>query len=265
MIDRTLLNNGFPGSTWGNLGLWTHAQDYPAACETLAVQLAERVQLAPGHSVFDVGFGYGDQLVVWKQRFGVGRITGLETDAAGLAEARRKLAAYTDVTLCLGDKHAVPAHERYDRVLALDCAYHFAPRSAFLAQAYRALHAGGVLGLTDIVLAEGQNPRQHARLAQACGIPLENLLTPQRYAQALKDLGFVDVRLEPLDDAVFAGFSRFALRHLRQHAASALGAGGLKILATALAAAWLRRGARVHYMVISAQRPSTANTAARGL
>ncbi|OYT92349.1 MAG: hypothetical protein CFE43_08780 [Burkholderiales bacterium PBB3] len=262
MNHRALLNHGFADSTWGNLGLWTQAQDYPAACEALAVRLADQVQLQPGHSVLDVGFGYGDQLLVWKKSYGVGRITGIETDAAGIAQARHKLAAFADVTLSLGDGRTRPAKERYDRVLALDCAYHFAPRSAFFAQAYRALLPGGMLGLTDIVLADEENPAQHARLARACGIPPENLLTQHTYGQALANLGFSNVRFERLDEDVLSGFSRFALRLLRRQGAHALNAGGLKILTTALAAAWLRRGQRVHYVLVSAER-SRAATAAR--
>lgn len=254
MIDRTLLNRGFPGRTWGNLGLWTQAQDYPAACEALAVRLAEQVQLGSGHSVLDVGFGYGDQLLVWKQRFNVGRINGIEVDATGITEARSKLAAFDDVTLSFGNSNTVLNTERFDRVLALDCAYHFMPRSAFFALAHGALKAGGVLGLTDIVLADGENPLHHARLAKACGIPPENLLTEQRYTQALVELGFKQIRFQPLDAEVFSGFSRFALHHLRRHAASALSAGGFTILATAAATAWLGHRRHAHYMLISATR-----------
>lgn len=254
-IDRLLLNHGFAGSTWGNLGLWTDAaQDYPAACQALAVRLAERAQLSPGCSVLDVGFGYGDQLLVWKQR-GVGRITGVETDAASIAEARRKIAAFTDVTLKLGDGSLAPSEERYDRVLALDCAYHFAPRSAFFSHAFRSLHPGGKLTLTDMVLGDNTSAAQHARLAKTCGIPPENLLTQQDYGRTLVALGFSNVRFENLDKEVLTGFSRFAMRLLRLRGMAALSAGGLKILATAAIAAWLRRGRRVHYVLVSADRP----------
>ncbi len=256
MIDRALLNDGFPGSTWGNLGLWTAAQDYPEACKALAVRLAQHAQLSAGCRVLDVGFGHGDQLLVWKEQFGAGRITGIETDIAGITAARSKLARFSDVDLHLGDgKLALPrSKERYDRVLALDCAYHFAPRSAFFAQAFAALLPGGRLALTDLVLAVGENPSQYKRLAQACGIPPENLLTQQAYAQTLVALGFSNVRFELLDEEVLSGFSRFAMRLLRRHPARALGAGGRQILATAAMAAWLRRGQRVHYMLVSADR-----------
>ncbi len=256
MIDRTLLNAGFAGSTWGNLGLWTDAvQSYPAACEALAVRLGERAALQPGCSVLDVGFGYGDQLLVWKQRFGVGHITGLEVDAKGVAEARRKLAVCKDVALSVGDASQLPPAPRFDRVLALDCAYHFAPRSGFFAQAFLALQPGGRLALTDLLLADSASAAQHARLARVCGIPPENLLTQHAYAQALEALGFCNVRFDTLDDAVLQGFTRFALRLLRQSGVAGLSAGGLKIAATAAIAAWLRRGQRVHYMLVSADRP----------
>lgn len=251
-IDRALLNHGFPGSTWGNLGLWAAAQDYPSACRALAIRLAEAAQLHPGCSVLDVGFGYGDQLLLWKERFGVGCITGFETDAQGVTEARRKLAAYTDVSLHLSNGAFTASDARYDRVMALDCAYHFAPRSAFFAHAFRTLHPGGLLALTDIVIADSVRPWRVASLARLCGIPPKNLLTQQDYRQALLDAGFCNVKFELLDDAVLAGFARFAWSLLRQRGIAAMGAGGRKVLATAALAAWLQRGQRVHYILVIA-------------
>ncbi|MBC7918661.1 MAG: methyltransferase domain-containing protein [Rhodoferax sp.] len=256
VVDRALLNHGFPGRTWGNLGLWTEAQDYPAACEALAVKLADSAQLQPGCSVLDVGFGYGDQLLLWKKRFGIGRITGMETDAAGVAEARLKLTAFTDVSLHHSNGDLLPTEERYDRVLALDCAYHFAPRSAFFAHAFQTLHPGGLLALTDIVVADGVSSAQHAGLAKVCGIPRENLLTQTAYRQALIDLGFSHVTFETLDEEVLSGFSRFAMCLLRRRTFAALSAGGLKVLATAAIIRWLLLGQRAHYVLVTAERPT---------
>ena len=250
MPDRALLNRGFPGSTWGNLGLWKTAQNYPSACEALAALLGESARLVPGCSLVDVGFGYGDQLLVWKRRFGVGRIAGIEVDAAALVEARRKTAGFGDVALSL-DESAWGA--RYDRVLALDCAYHFAPRSRFLARAFQALNPGGVLALTDLVLPGREGGWIRSRLARACGIPPENLLVREAYAAGLEALGFSDVAIEYLDEEVLGGFSRFALRHLRQHGTRMPSSGWVKILASAAAGSWLRRR-RLHYAVVTARR-----------
>lgn len=255
-IDRTLLNHGFPGSTWGNLGFWTDAQNYPAACRALAITLAGAAQLQPGCSVLDVGFGCGDQLLIWKQHFGVGRITGVETDASAVSVALGKLAEFTDVSLHLGNGNWGPLDESYDRVLALDCAYHFALRSAFFTHAFQTLMPGGMLALTDIVVADDTHSSEHARLAKLCGIPPENLLTQTAYAQALTNLGFTAVTLQRLDEEVLSGFTRFATRLLRQRTLATLSVGGLKVLATAAIIGWLLRGPRVHYVLITAKRPT---------
>ena len=256
MIDRVLLNAGSPVSTWGNLGLWTQAsQDYPSACRALAVRLAQQAQLNPGCSVLDVGFGYGDQLLVWKQQFKVGRITGFEIDAAAVAHARSRLVEFADVSLDLAQGDLRTITERYDRVLALDCAYHFASRNDFFAMAASTLHPGGMLALTDIVLADGEDSADYVWLAKACGIAPQNLGTQRVYAQSLVDLGFCDIRFEHLDGQVLLGFSRFVLRLLLSRGVSLLTAGGLKILATAVIAAWLGRKKKVHYTLVSACRP----------
>lgn len=261
-IDRSLLNDGFPGSTWGNLGLWTDARNYPSACEALAIKLAQTAQLQPGCSVLDVGFGYGDQLLLWKQRFGVGAITGIEIDAAGVAAARRKLTGHADVSLHHGTNFTPSAPARYDRVLALDCAYHFAPRSAFLQVARTSLQPGGRIALTDIVLADGARAAVTAPLARLCGIPAANLLTLSAYRQALSGLGFSHITVELLDEDVLTGFAKFAARLLRQRARAAVSAGGLRVLATAAMALGLQRSRQVHYVLVSASATLRADATA---
>lgn len=253
-VDRALLNKGYPGSTWGNLGLWTNAQNYPAACEALAARLAQRAQLRPGSNVLDVGFGHGDQLLLWKQRFGAGPITGIEVDPEGITAAQRKVSTYGDVALQLGTGYGNLPPKTFDHVLALDCAYHFAPRSAFLAHAHRVLHPGGVLALTDLVLAGGNTPAAYAHVASLCGIPPENLLTQEAYAKELAAAGFTTIGFELLDAEVLVGFVRFVRSLRRQRGLAMLGLGGLKILATAAIIEWLVRD-RIHYVLVTAKRP----------
>ena len=255
VIDRTLLNDGFPGSTWGNLGLWRGPeQTYPEACEALALKLAEEARLKPGCSVLDVGFGYGDQLLVWRQRFAVARITAVETDAAGVAAACRKLSGFPDISVLHDDGKLRLPDERYDCVLALDCAYHFDPRSAFFAHASRTLHPGGRLALTDLVLADGARPALLSPLATMCRIPADNLMTQPAYRQALLDMGFCNIRFEVLDREVLGGFAGFAVRLLRRQGVAALTPGGIRIFITAAIAGWLCRRGGSHYMLISASR-----------
>lgn len=256
MTDRELLNHGFPGSTWGNLGYWRNAPTYPDACLALGILLGERAQLRAGQSVLDIGFGFGDQLQLWKTHFGVGPVTGVERDAAALAAAQKRLADFADIALHLDTEGILAKTGCFDRVLALDCAYHFNLRSDFFSDAFQALRPGGVLALTDIVMRDGSQTTRHTGLARACGIPPQNLVTHPVYRQTLVQQGFEAVEFEFLDDHVLLGFSRFATRHLWNHRRLAAHSGALKIMATAMAAAWLGRKKHIHYVLVTAIKPA---------
>lgn len=248
-LDRSLLNRDFPNDQWGNLGLWEGVRDYAEACEALAVRLAEAAGLRAGSRVLDIGFGHGDQVLVWKRRFDVGPVTGIEVDPHGLAEAQRRLAAFPDVDLGLDRPWQ---DEHYDAVLALDCAYHFEHRQALFRRVLQALRHGGVLALTDLTLAKppgGLARRMMSRLARACDIPAENLMTAEGYARQLEALGFTQVRIERLD-GVLDGFSRF----ISQHGPPPFSSGWARILISAMAARWLARKDAVHYVLVTARK-----------
>jgi len=247
-LDRALLNRDFPASQWGSLGLWEAADDYAAACEALAVRLGEAAGLGAGDRLLDVGFGHGDQLLLWKARFAVGPVTGVEVDEAGLAEARRRLAAFPDVALGLD---APWPDAQHDAVLALDCAYHFERRPALFSRFLRTLRPGGVLALTDLALAAATRGPWVDRLARACDIPPENLMDAGDYARQLESLGFTQVRVERLD-GVLDGFARFALRRWPARP----GPGWGRIALSALAAGWLARTGAVRYVLVTARRPA---------
>ncbi|KII93582.1 hypothetical protein PLICRDRAFT_171316, partial [Plicaturopsis crispa FD-325 SS-3] len=129
----------------------------------------------------------------------------------------------------------------YDTILALDCAYHFSPRAAFLAQAHARLRPGGRVALADICWedegagddadeggekngegegedGEGSRPRPsllasfHRRLRYTLLtllLPRANLLSRAAYAAQMKQLGYVDVKMEDVSGDVFPGFLRF--------------------------------------------------------
>jgi cyclopropane fatty-acyl-phospholipid synthase-like methyltransferase len=241
-----------------NLGYWKNAQSYDEACEALALLLAERAELAPGHEVLDAGFGFGDQDLLWARRFGV-RITGFNVNAAQHKVATERAAAAglgdrVDLRLCSVLDTGL-ASASIDRVLALESAFHFPSRDAFFAEAFRVLKPGGRIALADICNAPSVSSRLADRLTRRMAnafwqIPPANNYDAVEYAARLARAGFVDVQVERLNEHVYAPFAAYA--HKRQAEADVVARANPLMRATWRAPA----NDRVFdYMVFSGRRP----------
>lgn len=260
-IDRALLHRGGEARAWANLGDWTHARTYAEACEALAVRVGEAAALGEGDEVLEVASGEGEGLCLWRERFRVSAVTGLEIQPRSVAAARETLASrslWERARAEVGDAVDLSRFgaSSFDAVLCVDAAYHFEPRSRFLAEAVRTLRPGGRLALSDVVLArEARGLFERAAVhaaARACAIPRENLVTEARYVAALEREGLEDVRVERLDAAVLEGFAAFIRRQRRTYGGEK--GGWNKLLVTAWAAGLAHRREWLHYVVVSAIR-----------
>jgi hypothetical protein len=150
---------------------------YAAACAALATALGVAADLTATDAVLDVGFGRGDQLFLWRDHFRVRHVQGLNSSVLEVRHFQRRwrrrqqheqqrqqqkkhkeelqargqhadagVEPVGTIDSAVGSATLLPAqlNERFDKVLALDCAYHFAPsREVFFHQAFAALKAGG--------------------------------------------------------------------------------------------------------------------------
>jgi len=183
---------------WRNLGQWTDADgDYATAARALANALGLAAELRPGHRVLDVGVGAGAQLDLWRNRFGLTEIVALEPDPALAARAGA----------IIGDASSLPPGP-FDRVLALDCAYHFADPPRFFRDVYSRLPIGGQLVFTDIA----GRPTTRVKLAAAlCSIPKRNVRPTRALQRTLEAIGF-EVSIATLPD-VLSGYARHGSPH----------------------------------------------------
>jgi cyclopropane fatty-acyl-phospholipid synthase-like methyltransferase len=139
-----------------HFGAWMGNESPAEAMEQLTQLMIDLADVQPGQDLLDVGCGFGGTLMSLREQFPTVRLAGLNIDPRQLEIARGRL---PEVQFIQGDACAMPcADASFDRVLALECIFHFPSRRAFFEQARRVLRPGGNLTLSDIVLPQGTPP-----------------------------------------------------------------------------------------------------------
>jgi ubiquinone/menaquinone biosynthesis C-methylase UbiE len=251
-----------------NLGYWDGAQTLDDACHALARLVADAAEMGPDHQVLDVGFGFADQDIAWIDSHQPRQILGLNVTASQVEVARRRVEASglsERIDLRVGSATDMPiASASVDRVIALECAFHFRTRERFFAEAFRVLRPGGVLVAADI-LPMAPAPGWRARLAQRWSwglvanrfaIPLENVYTRSGYIERLTQAGFSAIAVNSIRDRVYGPLHRYLQDHPetldRLHPATRLPAR----LALRLSADRVYAG--LDYVLAVAQKPDLA-------
>jgi len=138
-------------------GTYEDRADSIRAMDRLCQHLLELADLRDGQQVLDVGCGLGGTLATIAEHFTGMRLTGINIDARQLELARRRIPA--DIELVEGDACALPFPDRsFDRLLAVECIFHFPSRRDFFRHAARVLRPGGNLTLSDFLQPQEQKP-----------------------------------------------------------------------------------------------------------
>lgn len=210
---------------WLNLGYWETARRYPEAAAALASLVADTARLGPSDHLLDVGFGFAEQDFFWVEKYGVKKITGLNITPLHVerAQARvkeRGLQARMD--LRLGSATEIPFEPNtFDKVTALECAFHFNTREKFFDEALRVLRPGGRLVLADAAQWPGSS--KHLGLInrfalKRWSVPLENIYDRDEYCRRLEQRGFTNVTARSIRHHVFPGCLKY--KELREKGVS---------------------------------------------
>ena len=208
-----------------NFGYWRDAVTMDGASDALARLVGESAGMAPGKTVIDCGFGFGDQDMLWTRTLKPDRIIGLNNTASQVALARRRVAeAGLDdrVDLRLGSAtEMLIDSSSVNCVVALESAFHFHTRERFFREAWRVLRPGGRLVTADIIPTATLS-RRAARLQQRISwwwlasksaIPTENAYTLPIYHSKLALCGFEQIRVKSIRDQVYAPLHRYLKGH----------------------------------------------------
>lgn len=213
--------------SWGNLGYWYNEQGgrihvYSEAAQQLAHELGTFANLSSNHTVLDLGFGCGDQIIHWHQAFSVSSVYGVNLSKVQTEYAQNKMQAWGiagNGDLKQGDAADSQAWDElprdFDRILALDCIYHFSNKLKFFQLCAHQLkgcqHQEAQLILSDLILNKPVkglfNKTVLSLICYLSRIPRQNIKTRAEYERELCDVGLELIDYKDVSESVMTPFS----------------------------------------------------------
>jgi cyclopropane fatty-acyl-phospholipid synthase-like methyltransferase len=209
-----------------NLGYWKEvSSDDPEglwkATQALFRLTAETAELnSADQRVLDVGCGYGTNSVFCLTQYAPAHMVGLnicDLQVRRCREQAARMSLQDRLRFDTGSATAMPYPEKsFDKLVSVEAAFHFPPRSAFLREAMRVLRPGGLLGLADLVAVPPRSTAERLQLSllrRCLQVPEQNVYGVEQYREELLRAGFVIESLVSIRDDSIAHYLRWLLKN----------------------------------------------------
>jgi cyclopropane fatty-acyl-phospholipid synthase-like methyltransferase len=218
--ERHALRRGiFGDKPYANYGYWDQpGMTIDQACDAMTDLVARTAGIGPGHRILECGCGYGAAAVYYTTKFQPAEVVGIDATDIRIQEAREYIQRHglqNRIQVRVGDAtHLDFSPNTFDRVIAMECAFHFSTRNDFLGEACRVLKPGGVLTITDIIQSTEISrtrptlERMRALLgADQKKIMDENIYDAEVYETSLRKAGFEEIRIQSIKERVIPAFA----------------------------------------------------------
>lgn len=152
-----------------------------------------------GKSVLDIGSGSGGVDCLLAETFKAGHITGIDVEDTVIATARKRartrgLADRIDFVKVAPGSFPFP-DAGFDIVFSKDSIIHIPDKHALMREVWRVLKPGGQFVASDWLIGhEGEPTPEMAAYIKSEGLDF-GMASPGRYRDAMRQAGFVDIRL----------------------------------------------------------------------
>jgi len=212
-LEQPFLNWGY----WCDDAGAADGRSRAVASESLVRRVARLADQRGAASLLDVGCGTGGSTVALARHLDVPSLIGVDLCGASIdfANDYLKATALQDrVRFLAANAVELPFEDAsFDTVTAIECAFHFHPRTRFFEAANRLLRPGGQLIMTDWI--QGRASRTLiGRIISGWAlkywdIPKANIVNLDGYETSLRHAGFCTVSVTPIADKIIPHYARY--------------------------------------------------------